>query len=144
MNRHINIYRIHLEPHESFVFWHDGDKVTPAASLKSPYPGDVFRIWTPGGWVTNPNFKAVDRVFVSNNGVYIKDIERYIIENAFEMSKVLVKDKSFDEYSIFVGQKPFDDRLIQIGACGLRGYADIRDLEIENKVNRRLKLSVFW
>ena len=126
------------------MFWHDGDKFTPAASLKRPFPSDIHRIWTPGGWVINPNFKPLDRITVPTNGVYVKDAEAYVIENAFEMSKTLRQDESFDNYSIFINQKPFDDKLIRIGLCGVRGYADNRDLKIEKELNRRFKLAAFW
>ena len=144
MNRYMNVYRIHLEPHEDFMFWHDGDKFTPIANLEHPCPGDIHRIWTSGGWIANPNFKPIERISVPTVGVYFDDIENYVIENAFEMSKILIKDDLFNNYSIFINQKPFDNKLVTIGLCGVKGCADTRDFKIEYDLNRKLKLSAFW
>jgi hypothetical protein len=137
------VYRTYLEKWQPFIFYLHDKKFTPISDINNPVPP------TNCFWIKENNtYPKVgpfipDRIAVPVVRMKTEHINDYFIVN-FPGYHQKCSDVAKElDYSMHIIVKHWGDGTSEVGLCAWYGITDLLDKELQNYVDRYMKLLVF-
>jgi len=151
--KYIHVYEIELKPYETPIFYRrDGNIMTLVSDPEYPHRHETIKLLrdqrTPIARTKPLGYECdMDRVVIPFFGMQLHGDEESLKDNILAIAKYGIDVDNFNDHSIFMVRKRFEDDLWDVGACLYRAHGGerfTRNEMLERYTNRMMGLKAFW